>query len=250
MKKSIAFVQQNSTNSIYSDGKKFWSVSCDSAAKGFEKLGYKVLGFSSQAELPQILSRETPVRGSVQTFRQVLKHLGVNPPPNVDIPEELMGFAGRRVWTSTVGEVLSRKETVFVKPLLFQKDFPGHIAYNGRTIRRLNLPNNYPILCQDVTDFHSGELRVYVIEGKIVGKYFSDLFTWTLSSRENSMLKTMLATYKSQPAGFCLDVARKKNDNKLVLIEVNEGFSCGNYGLPHKVYAEMIEARWRELVSK
>lgn len=256
--KKAAIIQAKGKSTLYGDPEaKFWSRSCDSAAIGFERLGYKVVGYDSMAsDFPTCLSRDTPVRGSVQSFRRVLAHLGVKAPMNVDIPEELMGFTGRRVWKSTVGEVRTRAVTVFVKPLLFQKDFSGHTAYGGNSsvFSTLNLPKSYPLLCQDPTLFQGGELRVYVVEGKIVGKRFmpTDYMRekpWPLSTLENSTLKAMLAAYKSQPAGFCMDVTRSSS-GQLVLIEVNEGFSCGNYGIPHELFAKMIEARWKELVSR
>lgn len=254
MKKQIALVQRGGTNSIYNDGRKFWSRSCDSAAIGFETLGYKVVPFDSQVELPSILSKETPVRGSVQTFRRALAHLGITPPPNVDIPEELMGYAGRRIWTSTVGEVVSKGKSVFIKPLDHQKDFSGHVAWYGSSFvfNNLKLPKSYKLLCQEPIKFQGGELRIYVLEGKIIGKRFMPgmPFTQWLNSKELDVVNSMLKAYKSQPSGFCLDVSRIQDTNRLVLIEVNEGFSCGNYGIPHKLYAKMIEARWKELTSQ
>ena len=33
------------------------------------------------------------------------------------------------------------------------------------------------------------------------------------------------------------------------LVEVNDGFALGNYGLSGGVYTAMIEARWRELMG-
>lgn len=35
-----------------------------------------------------------------------------------------------------------------------------------------------------------------------------------------------------------------------VLIEVNEGYSLGNYGLDDKDYTELIETRWNEIIQK
>ena len=39
-------------------------------------------------------------------------------------------------------------------------------------------------------------------------------------------------------------------DNRTVLVEVNEGYSLNPYGLESMEYAELLEARWLELVSQ
>ncbi len=37
-------------------------------------------------------------------------------------------------------------------------------------------------------------------------------------------------------------------ESETILIEVNDGFSIGNYGLADYHYARLLEARWDELV--
>ena len=39
------------------------------------------------------------------------------------------------------------------------------------------------------------------------------------------------------------------NEGKTVLIEINDGFSLGNYGMKSYEYARFLEARWDELVA-
>jgi hypothetical protein len=44
-------------------------------------------------------------------------------------------------------------------------------------------------------------------------------------------------------------LVRPKEKPVLSLIEINDGFSLGNYGLSNIKYAKMVEARWKEMVS-
>lgn len=250
-----AIVQKSGTNGFYNTGVTYWSDSCDSAAKGFKALGFQVKGYNSQEKnwCKKVgVAKETPVRGSVQSVRAALRYLGVPEPKNVDIPNELMEFAGRKVWHSTVGEVQrTAAAEVFVKPLDFQKDFSGHIVWNGWSSILKYLPKNYRLLCQEVVSL-TEEFRCYVVEGKIVGIRPVETSSPPLTPREHALIGEMLKAYKSQPAGFCLDVGRKVTGNfrQLVVIETNEGFSCGNYGIDHAKFAQMIKARWDELVCR
>lgn len=259
MKRAI-IQKYGNQNSSYGDGVNYWSASCDSAAKGFRGLGYEITPFDSQNPNWCALAgvcKSTPVRGSVQSVRAALRYLGAPEPKNVDIPRALKKYAGRKIWTSTVGEVFEKQESVFIKPLLDQKAFYGHVAYDGWSAYLDGLPQSYKLLCAERTQFLS-EFRCYVIHGKIV-KYvcycYEDRGQARLSEAEKELTLAMLKDYTDQPAGFCFDVGRIPTgksgfslDTKLVLVEVNEGFSCGNYGLKNTVFAELIRARWRELV--
>ena len=48
--------------------------------------------------------------------------------------------------------------------------------------------------------------------------------------------------------GFCLDFGVTKCGETL-LIEMNDGFSLGAYGLHPSLYADLIISRWEELVT-
>jgi hypothetical protein len=50
------------------------------------------------------------------------------------------------------------------------------------------------------------------------------------------------------PAGYGIDFGVMDN-GRTVLVEVNEGYSLGSYGLNSVEYAELLEARWFELTA-
>lgn len=54
--------------------------------------------------------------------------------------------------------------------------------------------------------------------------------------------------YKSQPAGFAMDFG-VTDDGRTLLIEVNDGFSIGCYGLDAISYAKLLSARWADLTN-
>ena len=50
------------------------------------------------------------------------------------------------------------------------------------------------------------------------------------------------------PAAYTVDFGIPST-NETVLVELNDGFAIGNYGLADYLYARLLEARWDELVS-
>ena len=38
-------------------------------------------------------------------------------------------------------------------------------------------------------------------------------------------------------------------DGRTLLVEINDGYSRGCYGLPPNLYAQLLSARWAELVG-
>ena len=53
---------------------------------------------------------------------------------------------------------------------------------------------------------------------------------------------------KGAPAAYGLDFGVTA-DGRTLLVEANDGFALGCYGLDPVIYAEMLEARWCELAG-
>ena len=50
------------------------------------------------------------------------------------------------------------------------------------------------------------------------------------------------------PAGYAADFG-VTGDGRTLLVEINDGYSLGCYGLQHNLYAQLLSARWAELVG-
>lgn len=261
MKQPTAYVEQYTfekwshvTNSYFKSGKDWFSENCEEAAQGFRKLGYKVKGFLPE-ELENLpLSKSTIVKGSIRSTRRAFDIVGVPQPKNIDLPKELRKYAGREIWETTLGEVRKSNKKIFIKPLNHQK------AFNGREYRIHDptiseYPNDYKVLAQEYISIRN-EHRAYILEGKILGIYDYGSNWWRTNVDFNTKLKkefvkTLLSAYKSQPVAFALDFGFVEKNDKYepIIVEVNDGFSLGNYGLSKIKYAKMVEARWKEIIS-
>jgi len=234
-------------------GGEIGSEACYAAWKGFSAKGYPLDFFEwdelTGRHLP--LSRDTLVVGGTVAVQLALKQLGVPVPLPLNIPESLMAFAGRRVWPTTLGDVRQRfagesTEPVFVKPLALAKEFAGLVLKKQSDLSRVqHLEDDLPLQGSEVVEFVS-EWRYFVLRGVVVevSHYKGNCFIHP----DAATVRQAVAEYTGPPAAYGLDFG-VTTDGKTLLIEANDGFAFGCYGLDAVTYAEMLEARWCEIVG-
>jgi len=256
-----AFVQEWSGDRNRPWDEKCWfSQACSDAAKGLKALGYNVQGFDRPRLEKLPLRKSIPVKGTIGTVRKALDLLGVPQPRNVDIPESLAQFANREIKVTTLGRIRAKNEKVFIKPYEFQKAFEGHMYRGGyeqsfyRTPERykdhstLKYPDCFKVLAAEPVNFEQ-EWRVYVLQGKILGAFGYHGNYGAMPTHLRRKVPPIVKAYKDAPAAYAIDLGIIEGRG-LSLVEVNEGFSLGNYGLPKPTYARMVEARWHEMMKE
>ena len=80
--------------------------------------------------------------------------------------------------------------------------------------------------------------------GKIVGIQFYYGDRDAVYDRET--IDTAVRAYPNMPADCALDFGVTE-DGRTLLIEMNDGYSLGFYGLEPALYARVLAARWAEL---
>jgi hypothetical protein len=162
-----------------------------------------------------------------------------------------MPFYGRRLWTSTIGEIrrgCDDNQRVFIKPLTEHKAFTGHVTSSAisNLIQTATMPDDMEVLCSEPVEFVS-EYRCFVHHGRIVDvrRYRGDFCQ--LVDIENVALPCV-AAYKSAPVAYSLDLGITPEGRTLV-VEVNDVFSLGCYGMASVPYASMVIDRWVEMVD-
>lgn len=228
------------------DGR-FLNVDGFTASEGFRALGYEVRTFMSGDLETLPLDPEGIVVGHIATVWRALARLGVPQPPYLLTPEPLKPFLGRDEWTTTLGEVRRLERVpVFIKPLERGKTFSGHVVGAFRDLLETSAwPDDLPVLAQTPVDFR-GEWRVFVLRGEVlgVGHYRGD----PLAFPDARVVRSALAAYTQAPVGYALDVG-VTGDGQTLLVELNDGYALGCYGLPVHRYVRLLEARWDELCA-
>lgn len=238
---NIAFIERRLDTNIVSPQ--------HTAVDGLRQLGYETIWFSQEdfekKNVP--ITRDTLVVGYIATYLEALRRLDIETPANVDIPDELLTFTGRKIWTSTLRKVRDDKSwPVFVKPLNDRKAFAGRVFSRFRDLFSSSaLSPDFPVLCSEVVKFEA-EFRCFILYGKVVGvrPYKGN----PLIFPRGPTIQAMADAWKSAPAACCIDVGIT-DDGRTLLVEVNDGHSMGEYGLQSMLYARMIEARWCELTG-
>lgn len=212
---------------------------------GFEELGTEIVLFNKVAEIAET-TREDIIVGGLQPTKWRLEQLNC-PYPELDYPEELYGFMGRRIWKSKINTINSNPDCwpIFVKPYI-DKKFTGRVINSTKDLIGCgSCYENYDVICSEVIKLEA-EWRAFIRYGKVldVRRYSGD---WRLHYNAEIIEKAVEA-YKSQPAAFAIDFGLTDKGNT-VLIEVNDGFSIGSYGLFHIDYAKLLATRWAELTG-
>jgi hypothetical protein len=227
---------------------------CYTAWRGFRRKGVPVAFFQwpelKAGEVP--LSRETLVVGGMVEVFHALKAVGVQPPEPLNLPECLAAYRGRRIWSSTFGELhkqfrAGQGEPVFVKPLAASKAFTGYVIARLDDFEpTIHLPAHMPIQCSEVVSFAS-EWRYFVHRHQVVGVgfYAGDVFR----SPDPVVVRAGIEAFRPEaPAAYGIDFG-VTTDGRTLLVEVNDAFALGCYGLGAVEYADMLEDRWQEVVA-
>ena len=225
-----------------------FSLNRPTARIGFLTLGEEVRMFQEETFDDITLEENDIVVGGVGFVKRSLKRLGLRIPEIVSVPHAISSFAGRRIWHSTMGELRKQVESgeaIFAKPL------PDRLkAFNGRLYLSFNdliptahVEDTEPIECSEPLEILS-EHRCYVLRGDIIGlrHYAGD----PLILPDADFIMKAVESYSDGPMGYAMDFG-VTNDRQTVVIEVNDGYAIGAYGLHPVRYANLIQARWDEI---
>jgi hypothetical protein len=219
---------------------------------GCSKLGIEVVNCKTMKQLLKAPKGDL-IFAHIDETIEYLNHIGVKVPSPIGIPEELLPYTKRTFGETTLGELLNHPENftfpLFVKPKLNLKTIP-----EGVVSRPQDFPftfKGYTHLVDEVITTSNkiemlSEYRCFIHNGKIVGvqHYHGDFMLFPDANEIRSMVKK----YTKSPCAYTLDVA-VTDKGETVLVECNDAWSIGNYGLYGKTYVLMLRDRWRDILN-
>lgn len=221
------------------------SVNAFAAFTGFSILGAEIVFYDSYS-IPEITSREDVVVGWISIVKQALRKLNIEPPTEIDYPTELYGFYDRKLWQSTLHTIYNDDSLypVFVKPVL-GKQFDGKLITKLADLNGLGAQEDRKIWCSEPVDFIA-EWRTFIRYDKIIDiRRYKGTFK---ACPDYDLIEKCVDAMFNKPAGFGMDFGLTK-DGRTLLIEVNDGYAMGHYGLQAIDYAKLISARWHEMAN-
>lgn len=221
-----------------------YNINTFSAMLGFQQMGFETVRYIEKQELENADVSDIVV-GGVGRVRQFLENRGI-PVADIDYPVSLSAFYGRRIWETTSGEFLKQKEyPLFIKPKQ-GKRFTGFVCSKETDIAgRFSPEEDIPVYCSEIRTILT-EWRCFVRYGEIldIRRYKGELGTvYSLPK-----VRKMTAAYSDAPAAYALDIGLT-SEGDTVIVEVNDGYSLGSYGLDPLLYAKLLSARWAELTG-
>ena len=209
-------------------------------------MGFEVVYFHDYSLLRENHNIEDIIICGIGCVKRRLSDFGLDM-PNIDYPDTLREYYGRRIWTTTLDAVNSTPEMwpVFVKPVT-NKLFTGRVVNDISDL--IGCGSSFcdtDVYCSEPVDFVS-EYRCFVRYGKIIDvrKYHGD-WRWC---PDYKTIANCVSNYTDSPKAYALDFGITR-DNTTLLVEVNATVCIGSYGLDPIHYAKLISARWAELTK-
>jgi hypothetical protein len=200
------------------------------------------------------LNNETMVVGDHPTIAKVLKRIGFNSTTDC-YPKSLEKYLGRKVWSTTIRKLYANNSFaevtgLFVKPRSVAKLFTGFVINSDCDLLQLDrYAKDTELYCATLANWQS-EYRVFVINATIVGIQLyagDDNLKLDLSIVENAIQDFEQSMDKT--AAYSIDFG-VLDTGATTLIEWNDGYALGSYGLDKEIYTDLLIARWEEVLQK
>ncbi len=226
---------------------------------GFREFGAEIVPYHEIREIYDQVSRDDIVIDYIEQCNTIFQKFGAEP-KIPDYPEPLKAFLGRKVWRDTINHFSSDEALwsagYFVKPTK-DKVFTGKIIQNiSDLVGCGSCYEDYEILISEPVDIVA-EWRCFIAYDEIldVRPYGSGAkvdYDGYLYHYDRAVLQEIMETFTDwdeHPTACSIDICKTKNGRTL-LVELNDAYSLGCYGLPGVLYARMISARWSELLDR
>ena len=183
---------------------------------GFYEMGKEIIFFETMEELKNskiedvIVSYIGPIRSRLNDFGKSIE--------NIDYPQELNKYLGRKIWLSTSNTINSNPDLwpVFMKPIE-NKRFKGRVIASPKDLIRCgSYYEDYPVYCSEVKDFIA-EFRVFVLYGEIIDvRRYSG--RWDVHC-DKAIVEACVHDFINAPNAYALDFGIT-SDNQTLLIEI------------------------------
>ncbi len=218
-----------------------WNEECRAAYDGFHKLGIETVLFTTNEEFDTRNPEDVVVGGTVIVWH-ALNQRGITP-EHYDYPPELIDFCGRNIRQMKLKDIKDVSLPVFIKSVE-DKAAPGIVITSWADLKEYEyLDPEFDIYCSECVHFVS-EWRCFLLYGQLIGIHF--YYGDKNIECDREVINAAIRAFPNMPAGCALDFG-VTDDGRTLLIEMNDGYSLGIYGLEPTLYVRLLTARWAEL---
>jgi hypothetical protein len=180
--------------------------------------------------------------GSVEFMKEVFSKIGkenVRIPKNSNRDHKVMKLGDAK-------KIAESGESIFIKPFDI-KLFTGFVLDQMVHTSISDVPDDTEVMVYDV--FSSpirSEFRCYIHNNRVVDvrNYSGDLFC----SPNKDYLNVIININKEFPISYTIDIGVLENGENVV-IEYNDMWAIGNYGMSNNIYLRLLRDRYFEIVK-
>ena len=229
------------------------------AMYGFRELGAEIVPYHEIKDIYDRVCEEDIVLDYIDQCNSIFHKFGIEP-KIPDYPASLQDFMGRKVWKDTINSI-SNDETkwsagYFVKSVR-SKAFTGKIIKSiGDLVGCGSCYEDYEVIVSEPIDILA-EWRCFILYDELIdvrpyGSIAQNNYDGYLYHYDSSVLKGMMKAFvnwRERPQACSMDICYTR-DKRTLLVEMNDAYSLGCYGLPSILYARLISARWSQLFGR
>lgn len=213
--------------------------------------GYKCLKTSDFNPTIEVgFKKGDVIFGSIQLCEWGFGQSGISIPSYIGYPTESLPFLGRKVDIMTYDEVMKLDPPFFVKPKNEVKRFTGTVIDSDFWKHSILKPyKGCDMFVSEVVDILS-EWRVFIHKNKVYGcQFYSGN---PLQMLDEFPIGLLLNCLKDMPVSYTLDfgVIQTENGEETVLIEINDMWGTGTYGVDPFNYVCAYVDRWNEIIDE
>ena len=178
--------------------------------------------------------------GSVEFMTEVFNRVGIEQPR--------LPINNLRPYEEMKLKDFKYEYPVFIKPKSI-KAFTGFVVDDYSKSMLNTWDKELDIIIQQVINLDS-EWRFYVFRNKIVDiRHYSGRMDINLIGAVNNFNKLDDSTFKNFPETFVMDIGFYNDSDSYTIIEFNDMWAIGNYGVPNDLYVRMLKDRYFDIIK-
>jgi hypothetical protein len=206
---------------------------------------YKLVSFEEvESGKYNSLIKQNLFVGSVEFMKEVFSKVGKE---NTKLPRN----SNREYVTMTLGNaktfVKDSGLKIFIKPFDI-KLFTGFVLDEMVNMSIASIPDDTMVMAYKVfPDLVRTEYRCYIHRNKIadIRNYSGELFSFPDEKYIESVIESNKADF---PISYTIDIGILENGENVV-VEYNDMWAIGNYGIPNDLYLRLLRDRYFEIVK-